>query len=72
MALDELARRESIEVTEEDLEAEFARYAEGTGRTAAAVRARIQQDGELPRLTAGLRREKTMAWALGRARIVTI
>lgn len=72
MALDELARRESVEVTEEDLEAEFARYAEGTGRTAAAVRARIQQDGELPRLTAGLRREKTMAWALGRARIVTI
>lgn len=72
MALDELARRESIEVTEDDLEAEFARYAEGTGRTAAAVRARIQQDGELPRLTAGLRREKTLAWALGRARIVTI
>ncbi len=72
MTLDELARRESISVTEEDLEAELARYAEGTGRTAAAVRARLEQDGELPRLAAGLRREKTVAWALGRARVVTI
>lgn len=72
LALDELARRESIDVTDEDLEAELAKYAEGTGRTAAAVRARIQQDGELPRLMAGLRREKTVAWALGRTRIVSI
>ena len=72
MVLDELARRESIEVTDEDMEAELARYAEGTGRTAAAIRARLAQDGELPRLTAGLRRDKTMAWALGRARIVSI
>jgi trigger factor len=72
MALDEIARRESMTVTDEDLEAEFAKYAEGTGRSAAAVRARLQQDGELPRLAAGLRREKAVGWALGKARIVTI
>jgi trigger factor len=72
MALDEIARRESLTVTEEDLEAELAKYAEGTGRSAAAIRARLQQDGELPRLAAGLRREKAVAWALGNARIVTI
>jgi trigger factor len=72
MALDEIARRESITVTEDDLEAEFAKYAEGTGRSAAAIRARLQQDGELPRLAAGLRREKAVAWALGKATIVTI
>jgi trigger factor len=72
MALDEIARRESITVSDDDLEAEFAKYAEGTGRSAAAIRARLQQDGELPRLAAGLRREKAVAWALGKARIVSI
>ncbi|MGE0464139.1 MAG: trigger factor [Vicinamibacterales bacterium] len=72
MALDEIARRESLTVTDEDLDAEFAKYAEGTGRSAAAIRARLQQDGELPRLAAGLRREKAVAWALGKARIVSI
>ena len=72
MALDEIARREALTVTDEDLEAELARYAEGTGRAVAAIRARLEQDGELPRLAAGLRREKAVAWALGKAKIVTI
>ena len=72
MVLDEIARREQMTVSEADLEAELARYAEGAGRSVAAVRARLQQDGELPRLAAGLRREKAVAWALGKARIVTI
>lgn len=72
MVLDEIARREAMTVTDEDMEAELAKYAEGTGRTAAAIRARLQQDGELPRLAAGLRREKAMQWALGKARVVSI
>lgn len=72
MALDELVRRESLTVSDEDIEAELARYAEGTGRSVAAIRARLEQDGELPRLAAGMRREKAVAWALGKARIVTI
>jgi trigger factor len=72
MVLDEIARREAITVTDADLDAELARYAEAAGRSVAAVRARLQQDGELPRLAAGLRREKAVAWALGNARIVTI
>lgn len=72
MVLDEIARREQITVTEEDLEAELGRYAEGAGRSVAAIRARLEQDGELPRLAAGLRREKAVVWALGKARIVSI
>jgi trigger factor len=72
MALDEIATRQSLEVTEVDLDAEFSRYAEGTGRSAAAIRGRLQQDGELPHLVAGLRREKALAWALAHAKIVTI
>jgi len=72
IALDEIARREAIAVTEGDMDAEFEKYAASTGRSAAAIRARLQQDGELPRMAAGLRREKAVAWALGKARIVTI
>lgn len=72
MVLDEIARREQLTVTEADLDAELGRYAEAAGRSVAAIRARLQQDGELPRLVAGLRREKAVAWALGKARIVTI
>jgi trigger factor len=72
MALDEIARRESLTVTEDDISAELERYAEGTGRSAASIRARLEQDGELPRLAAGLRREKAVGWALGKAKIVSI
>jgi trigger factor len=72
MVLDEIARREQISVTEEDLEAELARYAEAAGRSVAAIRARLQQDGELARLAAGLRREKAVALALAKATIVSI
>jgi hypothetical protein len=38
----------------------------------AAIRARLQQDGELARLAAGLRREKAVALALAKATIVSI
>ena len=72
MALDEIAKREALTVTEEDLAAELDRYAEGTGRSAASIRARLEQDGELPRLAAGLRREKAVTWAVGKAKIVSI
>jgi len=72
MALDEIARREALAVSEEDIAAELERYAEGTGRSAASIRARLEQDGELPRLAAGLRREKAVVWALGKAKIVSI
>src|SRR2546423_10951358 len=39
LVLDEITRREQLDVTEEELEREVNRYAERTGRTAAAVRA---------------------------------
>jgi trigger factor len=72
MVLDEIARREQIAVSEEDLDAELGRYAEGAGRSVAAIRARLEQDGELPRLAAGLRREKAVAWALAKATVLSI
>jgi trigger factor len=67
LVLDEVARRENVSVPEAELEAEVARYAERTGRTAAAVRARLEKEGGLGRLYTGLRREKTVAFLLSRA-----
>jgi trigger factor len=70
LVLDEVARREHVEVSDADVEAEVARFAERSGRTAAAVRARLEKEGGLARLYAGLRREKTVDLLLGRATVI--
>jgi trigger factor len=69
LVLDEIARREAIAVTDEDVAGEIARFAERAGRTPAAVRARLEKENALGRIRAGIRREKTMAWLLERANI---
>ena len=58
LVLDEIARREAIAVPESEIEAEVARYAERSGRTTAAVRARLEKEGGLGRLFTALRRER--------------
>lgn len=67
LALDEVARREQITATDEEIGAEVARYAERSGRTPAAVRARLEKEGGLARLYSGIRREKTLAFLLSKA-----
>jgi trigger factor len=69
LALDEVARREHLDVTEEEVEREIARYGERTGRTPAAVRARLEKEGGLARIHAGLRREKSIDFLMARATI---
>lgn len=70
LVLDEIARREHLEVSEADLDAEVARYAEGTGRSVTAVRAQLLKDGALARLRAGLRREKAVDFLLANGTIL--
>ena len=70
LVLDEIARRESIDTTDEDVEQEIARFAERAGRTPAAVRARLEKEEALDRIRAGIRREKTVAWLLEQSNIV--
>ena len=70
LVLDEVARREEIAVTHDEIEAEIARYAERSGRTPAAVRARLEKEGGIGRLYAGLRRERAIDFLLSRATIV--
>jgi trigger factor len=70
LVLDEVARRESVTVSNADIEAEIGRYAERMGRTPAAVRARLEKEGGIGRLYNGLRRERAIDFLLSRATIV--
>jgi trigger factor len=70
LVLDEVARRENVTVSNEDIETEITRYAERTGRTPAAVRARLEKEGGIGRLYSGLRRERAIDFLLARATIV--
>jgi len=69
LVLDEITRREELAVTEEEVENEVRRYAERSGRTPAAVRAALEKEGGLSRVQAGLRREKSIDFAMARATI---
>jgi trigger factor len=70
LVLDEVARREGISVTDDEVEAEVQRYAERSGRSAAAVRARLEKEGGLSRLHSGLRREKAVNYLLTKATVI--
>ncbi len=67
LVLDEVARREHIAVSDADVDAEVQRYAERSGRSAAAVRARLEKESGLGRLYAGLRRERALDFLVSRA-----
>jgi trigger factor len=69
IVLDEVARREGLEVGEADVEREIERYAERSGRTPAATRAALEKEGNLSRVAGGLRREKSIDFLLARATI---
>jgi trigger factor len=69
IVLDEVARRERLEVGGDEIEREITRYAERTGRSAAAVRAALEKEGGLSRISFGLRRDKTIDFLLARATI---
>ncbi|MEQ1573907.1 MAG: trigger factor [Vicinamibacterales bacterium] len=72
LVLDEVARREHITVTGEDVDKEIGQYAERSGRTPEAVRAQFEKEGGISRLHAGLRREKAVDLAMSRATITTV
>jgi trigger factor len=58
--LDEIARREGIEVPDAEVEAQVARLAERAGKSKEALRLQMQKDGDLATLAAHLREEKTL------------
>ena len=72
LVLDEVARRENLTVAVEDVDKEIEQFAIRSGRTPAAVRAQLEKDGGVGRLTAGLRREKAIDLALSRAKMTDV
>jgi trigger factor len=69
LVLDDVTRREELSVSDADLDREIGEYASRSGRTTAAVRARLEKDGGISRLYTGLRREKAVDFVLARATI---
>jgi trigger factor len=67
LVLDEVARREHLDATSEEVEQEIVRFAERSGRVPAAVRAGLEKEGGLSRIWAGLRREKSIDFLMARA-----
>jgi trigger factor len=72
LVLDEVARRDGIEVSEGELDAELEKYSSRSGLTVAAVRSRLEQEGGLSRLAAGLRREKSLAAVMQRVKVLDL
>ena len=72
LVLDEVGRREHLDPTDEEVEREVSRYAERSGRSAAAVRAGLKKEGGLSRVYAGLRREKSIDFVIARARVTDL
>ena len=70
LVLDEIARRDGVVATDEEMQTEIDRYAERVGRPSEAVRGRLEQEGGLARLYTGLRREKTMEFLLSKATVL--
>jgi len=58
--LDEIARREGIEVRDAEMDLELARIAERSGRSREQVRAQMEKEGDLGALAAKIREEKTL------------
>jgi trigger factor len=58
--LDEIARREGIEATESEVDAELARLAERMKKSKEALRASMEKEGDLAALRARIREEKTL------------
>jgi trigger factor len=69
LVLDEISRREGVTISDEEIDKDVAQYAERSGLTPAAVRARLEKEGALSGLAAGLRREKTIDYVLSQARV---
>jgi trigger factor len=70
LVLDEVARRENLTVDQAEVTREVERYAERTGRSVEAVRARLEKEGGIARLYTGLKREKAIDFLLTRVTIV--
>jgi trigger factor len=67
--LDEIARREGIEVLDGEVEAEIERIAQRMGRPKATARKQLEQEGDIPAIAARIREAKTLDLIKANARL---
>ncbi len=70
LALRAVGAAEEIEVSEEDLDAEFATVAERVGQKTAAVRTRIERNGQISAVRSDIRKRKALEWLIERVELV--
>lgn len=70
LILDEIARREKLAVSDEELDAELEKVAAGANQPIDAIRQRLEKEGAIGRVYAGLRREKAIDFAIGNATVL--
>ncbi len=70
LALRAVGVAEDIEVTDEDLDAEFATVAERVGQKPAAVRTRIERNGQMSAVRSDIRKRKALDWLIERVELV--
>jgi trigger factor len=72
LVLDEIARRENLTVADSEIDAQIAEYAETAQQSPDAVRHRLEHEGAISRIYAGLRREKAIDHAMVHATILEV
>jgi len=72
LIVDRIASKESIDVTDEELNHELEHAASHSGESAEALRARLTKQGALDRMKAKLRSDKTLDWLAQNSRIRTV
>ena len=70
LALRALAEAESLEVTEEDLEAELEQLAERMQQPAGALRAQLEAADQMPLVRSDIRKAKALGWLMEHVEIV--
>jgi len=60
IALDAIARQEGIDISEEELDAEFQKISENSGKSAAAIKAQFEKDERIQGFRELLRRNKAL------------
>jgi trigger factor len=69
LLLDAIGKAESIEVSDEDFEAELVKEAEESGQNLARMRATMEKNGQLVLLRAQMREERILDFLMGKAEI---
>jgi len=70
LALRAIADLETIEVGDDEIDAEIARLAEKAGKKPAAMRREVDAVGQLPAVRSDLRKSKALEWLIGQTEYV--